>query len=147
MRHITDDGLNLIKRFEGFSPTVYVCPAGYPTIGYGHLVRDNEQFTSICAEEAEALLRKDVAFAERAVLRLVDVPLADGQFDALVSFTFNLGAGALQRSTLRRKVNRQLHPEVPGQLMRWVWAGGRRLNGLIRRRKAEGLVYSNVTSQ
>ena len=144
MRHITGNGLNLIKRFEGFSPSVYICPAGYPTIGYGHLVRDGEQFTSISAEEAEALLRKDVASAERAVLRLVNVPLSDGQFDALVSFTFNLGAGALQRSTLRRKVNRQLHIEVPSQLMRWVWAGGRRLNGLIRRRKAEALQYTNL---
>ncbi len=144
MRHITNDGLNLIKRFEGFSPTAYVCPAGYPTIGYGHLVREGEQFTSISVSEAEDLLRKDVAFAERAVLRLVNVPLTDGQFDALVSFTFNLGAGALQRSTLRRKVNRQLHKEVPGQLMRWVWAGGRRLNGLIRRRKAEALRYANL---
>lgn len=141
MRHITDNGLNLIKRFEGFSPSVYICPAGYPTIGYGHLVRDGEQFTSISHEEAEALLRKDVAFAERAVLRLVNVPLTDGQFDALVSFTFNLGAGALQRSTLRRKVNRQLHTEVPGQLMRWVWAGGRRLKGLARRRGAEAMRY------
>lgn len=147
MRHITNDGLNLIKRFEGFSPTAYVCPAGYPTIGYGHLVREGEQFTSISASEAEDLLRKDVAFAERAVLRMVDVPLADGQFDALVSFTFNLGAGAFQRSTLRRKVNRQAHAEVPGQLLRWVWAGGRRLNGLIRRRKAEALQYANLASR
>lgn len=144
MRHITDDGLNLIKRFEGFSSTVYVCPAGYPTIGYGHLVREGEQFTSISTSEAEDLLIKDVAFAERAVLRLVDAPLADGQFDALVSFTFNLGSGAFQRSTLRRKVNRQAHSEVPGQLMRWVWAGGRRLKGLTLRRAAESKSYIRV---
>ena len=68
--------------------------------------------------------------------------LTDGQFDALVSFTFNLGSGALQRSTLRRKVNREEHDEVPEQFMRWVWAGGRRLRGLVRRREAEGVVYS-----
>jgi len=76
-----------------------------------------------------------------AVLRLIDVPLTDGQYDALVSFTFNLGAGALQRSTLRRKANREQHVEVPKQLMRWVWAGGRKLKGLIRRREAEALIY------
>jgi lysozyme len=144
MRHITQDGIDLIKRFEGFSSTVYICPAGYPTIGYGHLVRSGESFTEITETEAEELLRKDVESAERAVLRLVNVPLTDGQFDALVSFTFNLGSGAFQRSTLRRKVNRQAHAEVPAQLMRWVWAGGRTLNGLIRRRESEALIYSNI---
>lgn len=141
MRHITQDGIDLIKRFEGFSSTVYICPAGYPTIGYGHLVRSGESFTEITETEAEELLRKDVESAERAVLRLANVPLTDGQFDALVSFTFNLGSGAFQRSTLRRKVNRQAHVEVPAQLMRWVWAGGRKLNGLVSRRSTEAIRY------
>ena len=141
MRHITQYGIDLIKRFEGFSSTVYICPAGYPTIGYGHLVRSGESFNEISETEAEELLRKDVESAERAVLRLVNVPLTDGQFDALVSFTFNLGSGAFQRSTLRRKVNRQVHAEVPAQLMRWVWAGGRKLNGLHKRRSAESILY------
>lgn len=144
MRHITQDGIDLIKRFEGFSSTVYICPAGYPTIGYGHLVRDHETFEEISQEESEALLRIDVESAERAVLRLIKIPLTDGQFDALVSFTFNLGSGAFQRSTLRRKVNRQAHAEVPAQLMRWVWAGGRKLNGLARRRRAEAISYRSV---
>ncbi|MBC8508910.1 MAG: lysozyme [Chloroflexi bacterium] len=144
MRHITQEGIDLIKRFEGFSSTVYICPAGYPTIGYGHLVRDHEKFEEISQEEAEALLRIDVESAERAVLRLIKVPLTDGQFDALVSFTYNLGSGALQCSTLRRKVNRQAHSEVPGQLIRWVWAGGRKLNGLARRRRAEAISYRSV---
>lgn len=141
MRHITQDGIDLIKRFEGFCSSVYICPAGYPTIGYGHLVRSGESFTEITETEAEELLRRDVESAERAVLRLVNVPLTDGQFDALVSFTFNLGAGAFQRSTLRRKVNRQAHTEVPAQLMRWVWAGGRKLRGLRNRRSAESILY------
>jgi lysozyme len=143
MRHITQDGIDLIKRFEGFSPTVYICPAGYPTIGYGHLVREAERYEQgITEAEAEELLRRDVHAAESAVLRLIDVPLTDGQFDALVSFTFNLGAGALQRSTLRRKVNCQAHSEVPEQFKRWVWAGGQKLNGLIRRRNAESYLYT-----
>lgn len=142
MRHITQEGLDLIKQFEGFSPTIYICPAGYPTIGYGHLVRSGETYTEITEGEAEELLREDVESAERAVLRLIDVPLTDGQFDALVSFTFNLGSGALQRSTLRRKVNRQEHSEVPEQLIRWVWAGGRKLNGLVKRRCAECGLYA-----
>ncbi|MGH1471559.1 MAG: lysozyme [Cellvibrionaceae bacterium] len=143
MRHITQDGIDLIKRFEGFSSTVYICPAGYPTIGYGHFARSGESFKEICETEAEELLRKDVESAERAVLRLTNVPLTDGQFDALVSFTFNLGSGAFQRSTLRRKVNRQAHAEVPAQLMRWVWAGGRRLRGLALRRQSESHLYQS----
>ena len=145
MRHLTDDGLVLIKRFEGFAPEVYVCHGGWPTIGYGHVVRDHERerfADGIDEAAAEALLRRDVETAERAVLRLIRVPLDDGRFDALASFAFNLGAGALQRSTLRRKVNREEHGAVPGELRRWVWAGGRKLKGLIRRREAEGALYA-----
>ena len=126
MRHITQEGLELIKRFEGFSPTIYICPAGYPTIGYGHVVRDDEKqrfAEGIDKAEGEDLLCQDVLWAERGVLRLIDVPLSDGQFDSLVSFTFNLGTGALQRSTLRRKVNRKEHAQVPREFMRWVWSG------------------------
>jgi hypothetical protein len=80
--------------------------------------------------------------SERAVLRLIQVSLDDGQFDALVSFTFNLGAGALQRSTLRRKINRKEYCTVPAELRRWVWADGRKLRGLMRRREAEANIYS-----
>ena len=147
MRHITQDGIDLIKRFEGFSRTVYFCPAGYPTIGYGHVVKDGEDFSNgIMEGEAEELLRLDAVIAERAVLRLIDVPLTDGQFDALVSFTYNLGGGALQRSTLRRKINREEHTEVPEQFMRWVWAGGRKLKGLVRRREAEISLYNSYAT-
>jgi lysozyme len=146
MRHISKDGLDLICRFEGFSPVIYICPAGYPTIGYGHLITEanKEQFLDgVDEDEALELLRKDVATAERAVLRLINVPLTQGQFDALVSFTFNLGSGALQRSTLRRKVNREEHDDVPAEFMKWVWAGGRKLKGLVKRRKAEIECYLN----
>ena len=144
MRQITEEGINLIKRFEGFPSSIYICPAGYPTIGYGHVVRDGEKqrfAEGIDKAEGENLLRQDVLWAERGVLRLIDVPLSDGQFDSLVSFTFNLGTGALQRSTLRRKVNREEHDEVPAQFKRWVWAGGRKLRGLELRRKAEAGYY------
>lgn len=148
MRHVTEAGLDLIRRFEGFSPTIYICPAGYPTIGYGHVVVAHEQdqlAMGITQAEATELLRKDVRIAERAVLRLISVPLTDGQFDALVSFTFNLGAGALQRSTLRLKANRGEHESVPAELMKWVWAAGKKLPGLVRRRRQETKAY--VSSQ
>ena len=146
MRHVTEAGLDLIKRFEGFSPKIYICPAGYPTIGYGHVVLAHEQdqfATGITQAEATELLRKDVRIAERAVLRLISLPLTDGQFDALASFTFNLGAGALQRSTLRRKVNRGEHEGIPAELMKWVWAAGKKVSGLIRRREIEGALYKS----
>jgi len=144
MRHITQNGINLIKKFEGFEPEIYLDAADLPTIGYGHLLRSGEAEmfkNGISPEAGEALLIKDVLSAEQAVLRLIRVPLTDGQFDALTSFTFNLGSGALQRSTLRHKINRDEHDEVPKQLLRWVWAGGRRLKGLVRRRKAEARSY------
>jgi GH24 family phage-related lysozyme (muramidase) len=146
MRHISKQGLDLICRFEGFSPVIYICPAGYPTIGYGHLITEanKERFLDgVDEDEALELLRSDVGKAERAVLRLIAVPLTQGQFDALVSFTFNLGGGALQRSTLRRKVNREEHDDVPAELMKWVWAGGRKLKGLVKRRAAEARVYKS----
>ena len=145
MRHLTDEGLALIKRFEGFAPEVYICPGGWPTIGYGHVVRDHEheRFADGIDEAiADELLSLDVETAERAVLRLIRVPLEDGRFDALCSFAFNLGSGALQRSTLRRKVNREEHHNVPTEFRRWVWAGGRKLKGLIRRREAEAGLYA-----
>ncbi len=146
MRHITEDGLDLIMRFEGFRPTVYICPAGWPTIGYGHVLRDSERerFSAEIDEmAAEELLRRDVETAEKAVQRLIHVPLSDGQFSALVSFVFNLGAGSLQRSTLRRKINREEYEAVQAEFRRWVWAGGRKLPGLIRRRAAEAVLFND----
>ena len=143
MRHLTDEGLALIKRFEGFAPGIYVCPGGWPTIGYGHVVRDDERerfADGIDEAAAEELLRRDVKTAERAVLRLIRVPLEDGRFDALCSFTFNLGAGALQRSTLRRKVNREEHDAVPAEFGRWVWAGGYKLKGTSKNAPFSGVV-------
>lgn len=142
IEHVSQQGLDLIKKFEGFYPNTYICPAGYPTIGYGHLIKKGETFNfPISKEEAEELLKQDAQVAEKAVLRLITVPLTQGQFDALVSFTFNLGAGALQCSTLRQKVNRGQHHEVPVEFMRWVLAGGKKLNGLIKRRECEIIIY------
>ncbi len=129
---------------EGFEPEIYHDAAGLATIGYGHLLHhgEAEMFKNgIIPEAGEALLIKDVLSAEYAVLRLVRVTLTDGQFDVLVSFTFNLGSGSLQRSTLRHKVNHEEHDEVQEQFLRCIWAGGRRLRGLVRRREAESLLY------
>lgn len=166
MRHITKNGVELIKTFEGFVPHLYICAAGYPTIGYGHVVLAGDNYGNITGAklldiyrksglkaaqnafhmteiEAEELLLQDVHKFERAVLRLIDTPLTDGQFDAIVSFTYNLGPAALQRSTLRRKVNRGEHDDVPHEFRKWVFASGRKLKGLIKRRNIEAEVYAN----
>jgi lysozyme len=144
MRHITKKGLELIKSFEGFSPTIYRDSAGLQTVGYGHLLKQQELFLfkdGIFELDAEALLKQDVIIAENAVVRLFKTPLTNNQFDALVSFTFNVGAGALQRSTLRHKINRGEHEDVPAELIKWVYAGGRKIPGLIKRRILEGELY------
>jgi len=138
----SEQGLALIRRFEGFSPKPYRCPAGYLTIGYGHMVKEHEHYDNgISEQEAALLLKEDAGIAERAIMRLISAPLTQPQFDALVSFTFNLGAGALQRSTLRRKLNRFEYDEIPQELSKWIWAGGQRLAGLIYRRKAEAEMF------
>lgn len=144
MLRVSSTGLELIKRFEGFSAIPYLCPAGYWTIGWGHVLSDDEASqwkVGIGEQEATRLLRQDVKLAGDAVGRLIQVALSQGQYDALVSFTYNLGAGALQRSGVRRKLNREEYEEVPAELRRWIWAGGRRLEGLIRRREAEIKIY------
>jgi lysozyme len=134
-------GLELIKRFEGFAPRAYICPAGYPTIGYGHVVTRGESFAEIDKATADRLLAADVRVAAGAVARLIVAPLEMYQFDALCSFTYNLGAGRLQMSRLRRMVDREEHECVPQELLRWIHAGGRILPGLVRRRVAEGQLY------
>lgn len=140
-------GLGLIKHFEGFSAKPYVCSGGKLTIGYGHVVKPHERARferGITEKEAEVLLQDDVRAAEAAVARLISVPLSQGQFDALVSFTFNLGAGALERSTLRRRLNAEDYASVPSELSRWIYAGGKRLAGLKRRREAEAALWMSA---
>lgn len=143
---ISAQGLDLIKHFESFSPTVYVCAAGWPTIGYGHVVRRGEDYAAgISLQQGEELLTRDVAIFERHVLRLTPPDrriLDQGQFDALVSFAFNLGQSAYERSTLRQCVLAGHDDLVPDQLMRWVRGGGRVLKGLVRRRAAEAMLYT-----
>lgn len=142
-RLISSEGLELIKRWESFEQFPYLCPAGYWTVGYGHVIKPHEDFSrGISVQEAEKLLRRDVLIAQNSVLRNISVPLTDSQYSALVSFTFNLGGGALQRSTLRRKVNAGLNDEVPAEFMRWVFAGGKKLRGLVLRRQAEAALYA-----
>jgi lysozyme len=142
---ISPTGLVLIKRFEGFSATPYHCPAGYRTIGYGHVItaRDGD-LNHVTEEKARRLLENDIRLAARAVSRLIATPLMQYQFDALVSFTFNLGSGALQRSRLRMVINRGEHQAAPGEFLCWVYAKGKKLPGLVARRRAEAEMYMDL---
>jgi len=142
MRRINDAGLNLIKEFEGCKLTAYICPAGVLTIGYGSTGPHVVPGMTITQEEAETLLRDDLRRFEEGVEQLVEVPLNDNQFSALVSFAFNLGLGALSGSTLLRLLNEGNYAAVPAQLARWNKSGGKVLAGLTRRREAEGKLWS-----
>ena len=137
----SEAGIEIIKRFEGFSPIPYLCPAGYNTIGYGHLIKQDEVFESITLTEAEELLIKDLRKAENTVKQLIYQPLNENQFSALVSFVYNLGGGALQASTLRIKLNRDGVEGLEGEFLKWVYAGGRKLRGLLNRRIAEAKLF------
>ena len=129
MTYVPKQAADLARAFEGLRLVPYLDVAGHKTVGWGHLLsRDRSKnildWPPITAEEAEALLAEDLGKAARSVKRLCPVPLTDGQFAALIDFTFNLGAGSLQASTLRRMVNRGEHDGAAEQFGRWVYAGG-----------------------
>lgn len=132
-------GIDLIKSFEGCELSAYWCPAGVLTIGYGHTGSDVFQGQSITAEQATNLLRVDLNRFEDAVRRLIKVPLKQCEFDALVSFAYNCGEGALQHSTLRRRLNSgdDKATTFKEELPKWVNGNNGPLLGLVRRREAE----------
>jgi len=131
-------GLALLKQSEGFRPRVYKDVNGLATIGYGHRLLPAESFPNgIIEPEAAKLLQADVQIAEQAVIRLVKVPLTQGQFDALVDFCFNLGSGRLGASTLLKILNLGRYHDAAEQLLRWDIAGGIENQGLKARREAE----------
>ena len=144
---ISEKGLEIIKKYEGFRNHVYVCPSGIPTIGYGITfygdgTRVKLTDKPITKVEAERLLKKVVAHFERGVNDLVKKPLTQNQFDAMVSFAYNLGLGALRSSTLLKKVNR--NPDdmtIDVEFKKWVLSNGIELKGLRKRRNSEAYLY------
>ena len=134
-------GIAHIKEFEGFRSKLYLCPANKPTIGYGHVIVDSERATlwgaDLTEEQATKLLMKDLVRFEDAVLAMVAVPLTQGQFDALVSFAYNLGEAKLRSSTLLKLLNAGDYDGARKQINRWVYSNGKKLDGLIRRRARE----------
>ncbi|MEA3639925.1 MAG: glycoside hydrolase family protein [Lamprobacter sp.] len=134
--NISEAGIELIKRFEGVKLQAYDDGVGVITIGYGHTkgVRWGDTITQ---DEAENLLQEDLEQFERCVTDAVDVPLNQNQYDALVSFAFNVGCGALRRSTLLTKLNAGDYQGAADQLLRWNRGGGKVMRGLVLRRQAE----------
>lgn len=147
MQQLSKAGAEFIASWEGFRGEPYNDQAGHATIGYGHLlhrgnVRPVEKSIRWSKERALVQLRRDAGVAERCVRDNVKVKLTQDQFDALVSFVFNLGCGAFRGSTLLKGLNRGNYERVPAELMKWVLAGGRPSLGLQRRRAQEGHVFS-----
>ena len=149
MTDVPQVAIELAKRFEGFcrvpknDPRAhpYICPAGFWTIGYGHLC--DQSHPPITPAEGEAYLAQDMQVALRATLRYCPVLATEtaGRLGAIVDFTFNLGAGRLQTSTLRRRINQRDWAAVVLELKRWVYGGGRVLPGLVARREAEAYLF------
>jgi len=138
------EAIRLIKRFEGFSPVIYECPAGYPTIGYGHVVlpEEREKFAKgISKEEAELLLEEDLKRFQIALKPFIKTKVHDLMMQAILSFAYNVGIYAFRASTLRRLLNSGDYMGAAEQFLKWVYAGGRRLKGLILRRQAERLLF------
>jgi lysozyme len=141
-------GMELLKKSEGFRNRVYMDVAGFPTIGYGHRLLHPESFPNgIDEAQAANLLASDVRDAEQAVERLVKVTLTQGQFDALVDFCFNLGAGRLASSTLLKDLNCGRYDDAAGQLLLWDHAGGEKNAGLKARREAEAELWGNAQAR
>ncbi|MBI5923884.1 MAG: lysozyme [Betaproteobacteria bacterium] len=138
--------INLAKRFEGFHRVPrndstraypYICPAGFWTIGYGHLC--DQGHSPISVDEGENYLTQDLMIALKATLLYCPVLATEPEerLAAIVDFTFNLGAGRLQASTLRRRINQRDWCQARNEIRRWIYGGGKVLPGLVARRKAE----------
>ena len=139
---LSAEGLKLIKYFEGVRNRPYRCSAGLWTVGVGHLIGDGKSLPkawdrTFTEEEINAFFARDILRFERGVRMYIKVPLRQSEFDALCSFSFNLGLGTLQRSTLRQKINRGDKEGAAKTLLKYCYAGGKIVKGLQIRRQAE----------
>ena len=137
---ISQEGIDLIKHFEGCELESYRCSANVLTIGYG-TTKNVVEGMKISQHQAEELLMKDLEEFEEYVEDLIDVPLEQNQFDALVAWTYNLGPTNLKNSSLRKILNKGAYDDVAEQIKRWNKANGKVLKGLVRRRNAEAELF------
>jgi len=145
-RKINSEGLGHLKRWEGLRLAAYQDVKGVWTIGYGHTAGAGKPYVhkgmTITADEAEAMLARDLGQYERTVTESVKVPLNDNQFAALVSFCYNVGVSAFRRSTLLKKLNKGDYEAVPAELMKWTRSGNKYPKGLKNRRAAEAGLWA-----
>jgi lysozyme len=144
MRPVCKEAIDLIKSFESCRLSAYDDGTGVPTIGYGH-IRGVHYGDRISQAQADELFIQDLAPAARAVDKLVKVPLSDAERGALISFVFNCGPDRLQKSSLLRQLNQKRYGVVPAELMKYRYASGKVLKGLVRRRAAEGALWASET--
>lgn len=137
-------GLEIVKKYEGLVLKAYLCPAGVPTIGYGH-TKGVSLGMSCTEDQAEHWVEDDFFMAKNDVKAVVKVPLTQNQLEALASFVFNLGVRKLIQSTLLKKLNAGDYKSAADEFDKWVFAAGKKLNGLIARRAAEKELF-NATS-
>ena len=137
---ISQEGVSLIKKFEGCELEAYKCAAGKWTIGYGR-TKNVKEGDTIEQEVADNLLNEEMSEYEGYINDMVESDLKQNEFDALVSWVYNLGSSNLSSSTLLQKLNTKEWDDVPNQIKRWNKAGGKVLQGLIRRREAEALLF------
>lgn len=140
--YVSLEGLTLIRSFEGFSATPYKDAAGVLTIGYGH-TKTAHKYSLITKQQAEDLLRQDIEPFERAVSRYVRVPLTQNEYDALVSLAYNIGVNGFAKSSLLKDLNQDNRLAAADHFRDWVHAGGRKNEGLKRRRDVERQVFLN----
>jgi len=140
--NITDEGIKLIKNFEGCRLTAYKCPAGVWTIGYGHTGSEVHSGQKITQAQADNYLKVDLMIHCNNVSKLVKVPLTQNQFNALVSFEYNVGYGNFKNSTMLKLLNQKKYVEAAAQFDRWVYAGKTKLAGLVKRRTAEKNLFT-----
>jgi lysozyme len=138
--NISEEGISLIKKFEGCELNAYKCPAGVWTIGYG-ITKSVKKGDTITKEQAEEMLKEELKEYQGYVNHYVEVDLQQCQYDALVSWVFNLGPTNLRSSTMLKVLNEKKYSEVPFQIKRWNKASGKVLDGLVRRREAEALLF------
>jgi GH24 family phage-related lysozyme (muramidase) len=137
---ISKEGIALIKKFEGIELEAYQDSVGVWTIGYGH-TKGVKEGDNISLKKAEQMLEEELVEYEGYINNMVELGLEQNQFDAMVAWVYNLGPTNLGQSTLLKVLNQGLFNEVPYEIKRWNKAGGEVLNGLVRRREAEALLF------
>lgn len=134
-------GIDIIKYFENFKSKPYLCPAGKPTIGYGHVIRKDEIFSEITEQEGLELLFKDVSEVEELISKIIKIPINNNQLSALVCLVFNIGIGRFQKSTLLNKLNSGNIMSAADEFLNWSYCNHIRLLGLVRRRGVERILF------